>query len=95
MRIIHLINYTYQVVSEDEQTIYFQGSKEECEKFKSEKMTQKREMTWEEQEHWVMKNTDVELENLYIVEEIAKESTPTHIVTTQVGEEIIVTYERL
>ena len=58
-------------------------------------MTQKREMTWEERVHWVMKNTDVELENFYIVEEIAKESTPTHIVTTQVGEEIIVTYERL
>ena len=35
-----------------------------------------REMTWEEQVQWVMKNTDVELENLYIVEEIAKDSTP-------------------
>jgi hypothetical protein len=34
MKIIHLINDTYQVVSEDEQTIYFQGSKEECEQFK-------------------------------------------------------------
>jgi hypothetical protein len=33
-------------------------------------------MTWEEQVQWVMKNTDVELENLYIVEEIAKDSTP-------------------
>jgi thymidylate synthase len=37
-----------------------------------------REMTWEEQVQWVMKNTDVELENLYIVEEIAKDSTPKH-----------------
>ena len=37
-----------------------------------------REMTWEEQVQWVMKNTDVELENLYIVEEVYKESTPKH-----------------
>jgi thymidylate synthase len=37
-----------------------------------------REMTWEEQVHWVMKNTDVEMENLYIVEEIAKDTTPKH-----------------
>jgi thymidylate synthase len=35
-----------------------------------------RELTWEEQVQWVMKNTDVEWENLYIVEEIAKDSTP-------------------
>ena len=35
-----------------------------------------RELTWEEQVQWVMKNTDVEWENLYIVEEIAKETTP-------------------
>lgn len=35
-----------------------------------------REKTWEEQVQWVMKNTDVEWENLYIVEEIAKETTP-------------------
>jgi thymidylate synthase len=37
-----------------------------------------REMTWEEQVQWVMQNTDVEMENLYIVEEIAKDSTPKH-----------------
>jgi thymidylate synthase len=37
-----------------------------------------REMTWEEQVQWVMRNTDVELENLYIVEEIAKDTTPKH-----------------
>ena len=35
-----------------------------------------RELTWEEQVQWVMKNTDVELENLYIVEEAAKDTTP-------------------
>jgi thymidylate synthase len=35
-----------------------------------------RELTWEEQVQWVMKNTNVEWENLYIVEEIAKPSTP-------------------
>ena len=35
-----------------------------------------RELTWEEQVQWVMKNTNVEWENLYIVEEIAKDSTP-------------------
>ena len=35
-----------------------------------------RELTWEEQVRWVMKNTDVEWENLYIVEEIAKDTTP-------------------
>jgi hypothetical protein len=53
---------------------------------------QRREMTWEEQVQWVMRNTNVELENLYIVEEIAKPTTPTHIITTQVGEEIVTTY---
>jgi hypothetical protein len=40
-----------------------------------------------------MKNTDVEWENLYIVEEVAKDTTPTHMVTLQVGEEIIISYE--
>ena len=35
-----------------------------------------RELTWEEQAHWVFENTNVELENVYIVEEIAKPSTP-------------------
>jgi len=35
-----------------------------------------RELTWEEQVQWVMKNTDVEWENLYIVEEVAKNTTP-------------------
>jgi thymidylate synthase len=35
-----------------------------------------RELTWEEQVQWVMKNTDAEWENVYIVEEIAKPTTP-------------------
>jgi hypothetical protein len=34
MKIVHLINDTYQVVSEDEQTIYFQGIKEDCERYR-------------------------------------------------------------
>jgi thymidylate synthase len=35
-----------------------------------------RELTWEEQTQWVMKNTNVEWENVYIVEEVAKPTTP-------------------
>jgi len=54
----------------------------------------KRKMTWDEQVQWVMRHTDVEWENVYIVEEIEKETTPTHVVTTQIGEEIVITYER-
>jgi hypothetical protein len=58
----------------------------------------KREMTWEERVQWVMKNVqwvkDVELENLYLTEEVNKETTPTHIVFLQVGEEIVTSYER-
>ena len=38
MKIIHLINETYQVVSNDEQTIYFQGSKDDCEKYRMTKL---------------------------------------------------------
>lgn len=30
MKIVHLINDTYQVVSEDEKTIFFEGSKVNC-----------------------------------------------------------------
>jgi len=37
-----------------------------------------RQMTWEEKVQWVLKNTDVELENLYITEEVYKETTPKH-----------------
>ena len=35
-----------------------------------------RDLTWQETVQWVMKYTDVELENLYIVEEAHKDSTP-------------------
>ncbi len=38
MKIVHLINETYQVVSEDEQTIYFQGSKDDCERYRMTKL---------------------------------------------------------
>jgi len=40
-----------------------------------------RELTWEEQVKWVMKHTNVEWENLYIVEEVAKPTTPTHAIS--------------
>jgi len=40
-----------------------------------------RELSWEERVQWVMKNTDVELENLYIVEEAHKSSTPTRAIS--------------
>jgi hypothetical protein len=35
MKIIHLINKTYQVVNNDESTVYYQGTKEKCETFKT------------------------------------------------------------
>lgn len=50
-------------------------------------------MTWEEQIQWVMKYTDVELENLYIVEEVYKETTPTVKVVTTIGDKKTVRYE--
>lgn len=50
-------------------------------------------MTWEEQVQWVMKYTDVELENLYIVEEVYKETTPTVKVVTTIGDKKTVRYE--
>jgi hypothetical protein len=40
-----------------------------------------RNLTFEEQIEWVMRNTDVEMENLYITEEVYKPTTPTKIVT--------------
>ncbi len=43
-------------------------------------------MTWEESVQWVLRNTDVELENLYIVEEIAKDTTPKNKITIQYKE---------
>lgn len=42
-----------------------------------------RELTFEEKIQWVMKNTDVEMENLYITEEACKESTPKRAISLQ------------
>lgn len=39
-----------------------------------------RNLTFEEQIQWVMRNTDVEMENLYITEEVYKPTTPTRLV---------------
>jgi hypothetical protein len=50
-------------------------------------------MTDEERIQWVMKNTDVELENLYIVEEVHKPTTPTIITTMKYADETVVIYE--
>jgi hypothetical protein len=50
-------------------------------------------LTWEEQVQWVMKNTDVEWENLYIVEEIAKDTTPKRLLTVTYKDEKIESYE--
>lgn len=38
MKIVHLINDTYQVVSEDETIVYFQGSEEECETYRMKRL---------------------------------------------------------
>jgi hypothetical protein len=54
---------------------------------------EKRPMTWEERVQWVMKYTDVEWENLYITEEVYKETSPTTIVTLSDGIETITAYE--
>ena len=54
---------------------------------------EERELTWEERVQWVMKFTDVEWENLYIVEEIAKETTPTKLITIKYNNEKIESYE--
>ncbi len=53
---------------------------------------EERDMTWEERVQWVMKYTDVELENLYIVEEAHKETSPTRISTIITGKETISIY---
>lgn len=52
-----------------------------------------RPMTWSEQVQWVMSHTDVEWENLYIVEEAYKASTPTRIRTTITNGKTETTYE--
>jgi hypothetical protein len=54
---------------------------------------QRRELTWDEQVQWVMRNTNVELENAYIVEEIAKPTTPTHVIETSINDRTVITYE--
>ena len=54
---------------------------------------EKRPMTWEERVQWVMKYTDVEWENLYITEEVYKDTSPTTIVTLSNGIEEITAYE--
>ncbi len=54
-----------------------------------------RELSWEEQVHWVMKNTDVELENLYIVEEVAKESTPKRAISLMWNQRSVDTFHDL
>ena len=54
---------------------------------------QRRELTWDEQVQWVMRNTNVELENVYIIEEIAKPTTPTHIIETSVNGRTAIAYE--
>lgn len=53
---------------------------------------EERDMTWEERVQWVMKYTDVELENLYIVEEAHKETSPTRISTIITDKERISIY---
>lgn len=52
-----------------------------------------RELTWEETVQWVMKYTDVELENLYIVEEAAKDTTPKNLTTVTYKNQTAATYE--
>ena len=48
-----------------------------------------RKLTFEEQIQWVMKHTDVEMENFYITEEVYKPTTPTKLVRLfYKGEEI-------
>lgn len=52
-----------------------------------------RQMTWEESVQWVMKNTNVEWENLYIVEEVYKKTTPNIIKTISYNNKTAIKYE--
>jgi hypothetical protein len=52
-----------------------------------------KEMTWDEKVQWVMKNTNVEWENLYITEEAHKETTPKKIITLKYNNQIVKNYE--
>jgi hypothetical protein len=54
---------------------------------------EERELSWEERLQWVMKNVDIELETLYIVEEAYKESTPTKLITLTYQNEKIEVYD--
>jgi len=51
-----------------------------------------RKLTFEEQIQWVMKNTDVEMENFYVTEEVYKPTTPTKEVKLMYRGEIIEIY---
>jgi len=53
----------------------------------------KKEMTWDEKVQWVIKNTDVEWENVYIVEEAHKETTPTKVITMTYKNQVVKYYE--
>lgn len=52
-----------------------------------------RNLTFEEQIQWVMKYTDVEMENLYITEEVYKSTTPTKLVRLFFKGEEVEVYE--
>lgn len=52
-----------------------------------------RDLTWEETVQWVMRYTDVEMENLYIVEEAAKDTTPKKLTTVTYKNKTAATYE--
>jgi len=52
-----------------------------------------KEMTWDEKVQWVMKNTNVEWENIYITEEAHKETTPKKIITLKYNNQIVKNYE--
>ena len=56
---------------------------------------EERKLTWDEQVQWVMKNTDVEWENLYIVEEITKDTTPKLAISITYNNKTIESYGKL
>lgn len=53
----------------------------------------KKELTFEQKIQWVMRYTNVEMENLYITEEAYKPTTPTKLITLIYKNETIVIYE--
>ena len=56
-------------------------------------LIEERQMTWEESTKWVMQNTNVEWENLYIVEEVYKSTTPNIIKTISYNNSTASKYE--